>query len=230
MNEISFSEKEGKWYAEFVSDGTEFIQIERVRMGDLLIMKSIGDMTPVRHSEFKDYAGAANMMFELDAPKGAKIEMWSNSEVKKCRSLSIPEAAGGSVPQASNDTLGGIKTGYTTSGKNYAVAVDGDGKAFVNVPWSDANTTYNKASDSTLGLVKIGYSSNEKNYAVQLDGDGKMYVSVPWTDTNTTYVAATSAQLGLVKQGVAVADASGDAEAKLNALLASLRTAGVIAV
>lgn len=185
MNEISFSEKEGKWYAEFVSDGTEFIQIERARMGDLLIMKSIGDMTPVRHSEFKEYAGAANMMFELGAPKGAKIEMWSNSEVKKCRSLSIPEPAGGSVPQASNDTLGGIKTGYTTSGKNYAVAVDGDGKAYVNVPW---------------------------------------------TDTNTTYVAATSAQLGLVKQGVAVADASGDAEAKLNALLASLRTAGVIAV
>ena len=226
MSDISFSKKNGKWYAEFVSDGTELIQIERIRMGDLRIMASIGDMTPVVHAEYLKYAGSANMMFELGAPKGVKVIIWSNSEVKKCRSLSIPEAAGGSVPQASNDTLGGIKTGYTTSGKNYAVAVDGDGKAFVNVPWSDANTTYNKASDSTLGLVKIGYSSNEKNYAVQLDGDGKMYVSVPWTDT--TYANATAAKLGLVKQGVAVANASGDAEAKLNELLMSLRNAGII--
>lgn len=228
MSDISFSKKNGKWYAEFVSDGTELIQIERIRMGDLRIMASIGDMTPVVHAEYLKYAGSANMMFELGAPKGVKVIIWSDSEVKKCRSISIQPPSGGNVDinQASDDSLGGIKTGYSSNGKNYAIQLDDNGNAFVNVPWSDANTTYNKASDSTLGLVKIGYSSNEKNYAVQLDGDGKMYVSVPWTDT--TYANATAAKLGLVKQGVAVANASGDAEAKLNELLTSLRNAGII--
>ena len=58
------------------------------------------------------------------------------------------------IAQASNDVLGGIKTGYTQNAKNYPVSVDGDGKAFVNVPWSDNNTTYNAATANTLGLVK----------------------------------------------------------------------------
>ena len=75
--------------------------------------------------------------------------------------------------------------------------------------------------------------------------DGEVYVDLSpaalkaaaavTEDTNTTYGAATAAAAGLVKQGAAVADctAAGDsatsAETQLNALLASLRTAGVIA-
>ena len=55
------------------------------------------------------------------------------------------------------------------------------------------------------------------------------------SDTNTTDSAATGAALGLVKQAAAVADctAAGDsatsAETQLNALLAALRTAGILA-
>lgn len=104
-------------------------------------------------------------------------------------------------PTSSAAVLGGIKVGYTTSGKNYKVQVDSSGNAFVNVPWTDNNTTYNQATADTLGLVKIGYSSSGKNYAVSLDPNGKMYVNVPWTDNNTTYAQATSDNLGLVKIG-----------------------------
>lgn len=152
-------------------------------MGDLRIMASIGDMTPVVHAEYLKYAGSANMMFELGAPKGVKVIIWSDSEVKKCRSISIQPPSGGNVDinQASDDSLGGIKTGYSSNGKNYAIVLDDNGKAYVNVPWTD-----------------------------------------------TTYANATAAKLGLVKQGVAVANASGDAEAKLNELLTSLRNAGII--
>lgn len=104
-------------------------------------------------------------------------------------------------PTATSSTLGGVKVGYTTSGKNYKLQVDASGNAFVNVPWTDNNTTYNQATADTLGLVKIGYSSSGKNYAVSLDSNGKMYVNVPWTDNNTTYAQATSDNLGLVKIG-----------------------------
>lgn len=104
-------------------------------------------------------------------------------------------------PTSSAAVLGGIKVGYTTSGKNYKVQLDSSGNAYVNVPWTDNNTTYNQATADTLGLVKIGYTTSGKNYAVSLDSNGKMYVNVPWTDNNTTYAQATSDKLGLVKIG-----------------------------
>lgn len=45
------------------------------------------------------------------------------------------------LPTATSSALGGIKLGYTDSGKNYKVQVDGSGNAYVNVPWTDTNTT-----------------------------------------------------------------------------------------
>lgn len=116
-------------------------------------------------------------------------------------------------PTSSATVLGGIKVGYTTSGKNYKVQLDSSGNAYVNVPWTDNNTTYNEATADTLGLVKIGYASNGKNYAVLL-ANGKMYVNVPWTDTNTTYSnmgAASASAAG--KAGLVPAPAAG-AQAK----------------
>lgn len=113
-------------------------------------------------------------------------------------------------PTSSATVLGGIKVGYTTSGKNYKVQLDSSGNAYVNVPWTDNNTTYNQATSDKLGLVKIGYSATGKNYPVVLDGSGKMYVNVPWTDTNTTYSnmgAATSSAAG--KAGLVPAPAAG---------------------
>lgn len=58
------------------------------------------------------------------------------------------------IAKASDDSLGGIKTGYAQNAKNYPVSVDEDGKAFVNVPWTDNNTTYTAATSAKLGLVK----------------------------------------------------------------------------
>lgn len=117
-------------------------------------------------------------------------------------------------PTSSATVLGGIKVGYTTSGKNYKVQLDSSGNAYVNVPWTDNNTTYTQATSDNLGLVKIGYSANGKNYPVVLDGNGKMYVNVPWTDTNTTYTnmgAASASAAG--KAGLVPAPAAG-AQAK----------------
>ena len=61
-----------------------------------------------------------------------------------------------SLPTASSTTKGGITLGYSQSGKNYPVALDSNGKAYVNVPWTDTNTTYSLATPSTNGLMSAG--------------------------------------------------------------------------
>lgn len=63
------------------------------------------------------------------------------------------------LPTASASVLGGILIGYGTSGRNYAVLLDGSGKAYVNVPWTDTNTTYDlspyaKTADVNRALAK----------------------------------------------------------------------------
>lgn len=58
------------------------------------------------------------------------------------------------LPTASASVLGGILIGYGTSGRNYAVLLDGSGKAYVNVPWTDTNTTYGLATPTKDGLMK----------------------------------------------------------------------------
>lgn len=45
------------------------------------------------------------------------------------------------IPVATSSTYGGIQIGYTTEDKNYAVQLS-QGKAYVNVPWTDTNTNY----------------------------------------------------------------------------------------
>ena len=45
-----------------------------------------------------------------------------------------------SLKTATSSEIGGIKIGYTATGKKYPVALDANNKAYVNVPWVDTNT------------------------------------------------------------------------------------------
>ena len=59
--------------------------------------------------------------------------------------------------KASATTLGLVMIGYAKNGKNYPVELDGSGKMFVNVPWTDTNTTYGVVgANGSTGLVKNG--------------------------------------------------------------------------
>lgn len=53
--------------------------------------------------------------------------------------------------QATSSELGGIKIGYTSVDKNYAVQLSSTGQAYVNVPW--VGTTYGLATATEDGLV-----------------------------------------------------------------------------
>ena len=95
------------------------------------------------------------------------------------------------VPKATDDVIGGFQTGYSESGKNYAVKMSGN-KAYVNVPWTDTVYSLPLAANGTRGGIQIGYSesnsgsSSDRNYAVKLSSE-KAYVNVPWTDTVYTH-------------------------------------------
>lgn len=73
-----------------------------------------------------------------------------------------------SLPLAATSTRGGIQLGYSQNGRNYPVQLSGE-KAYVNVPWTDTNTTYDLSSysqkdetvknisNSMLGVSTSGY-------------------------------------------------------------------------
>lgn len=111
----------------------------------------------------------------------------------------IVDASIEGVPAASNDDIGGIKTGYTQNEKNYPVALDENKKAYVNVPWSDTNTTYEVMTGATAsaagqaGLVPAPAAGKQGQY---LRADGQWM-----TPPNQTYSKATADALGLVKIG-----------------------------
>lgn len=111
----------------------------------------------------------------------------------------IVDASIEGVPAASNDNIGGIKTGYTQNGKNYPILLDENKKAYVNVPWTDTDTTYKVMTGATsttngkAGLVPAPAAGKQGQY---LRGDGQWI-----TPPNTTYSQATAYKLGLVKIG-----------------------------
>ena len=84
-----------------------------------------------------------------------------------------------SIPVASSSVLGGIKLGYSSTGKNYPVQIDSNNRAYVNVPWTD--TTYTLSSLGGVGTINTsdsGYltlSSSKSGTTVTITGS----VSIP---------------------------------------------------
>lgn len=66
------------------------------------------------------------------------------------------------LPLAAANTRGGIKLGFNQTNKKYPVKVENE-KAYVEVPWTDTDTTYKNATTTTPGLM----SAEDK---VRLDG------------------------------------------------------------
>lgn len=108
-----------------------------------------------------------------------------------------------SIPAATSSTYGGIQIGYTTSGKNYAVQLS-NGKAYVNVPWTDTDTTYSAgtnisisgttinctytlptASSSVLGGVKVGSNITLSSGTISLS-KSNVTSALGYTPANTS--------------------------------------------
>ena len=86
-----------------------------------------------------------------------------------------------SLPAAASGTRDGVKIGYSENGKNYPVELSSE-KMFVNVPWTDTNTTYTVGDG---GLTQNNFTDALKT---KLDG-----ISTSADVTDATTVAAAGA-------------------------------------
>lgn len=82
-----------------------------------------------------------------------------------------------SLPTASSTTKGGITLGYSQSGKNYPVVLDSTGKAYVNVPWTDTNTTYD-LSPYAKKVDTVNFSSIRLNKLPNNTSLGPIYKQI----------------------------------------------------
>ena len=74
----------------------------------------------------------------------------SNSNASGNKAITV------SLKAATSSEIGGIKTGYTASDKNYPVVLDSSNNAYVNVPWVDTNTDTKVTSVGNHYSVTIG--------------------------------------------------------------------------
>lgn len=103
--------------------------------------------------EYKDINGATLGYFSLEKASEHVAGVMSSADRNKLNGIAN-NANNYSLPTASSTIKGGITLGYSQNGKNYPVALDSNGKAYVNVPWIDTNTTYGLATSKTDGLMK----------------------------------------------------------------------------
>lgn len=167
---------------------------------------------------FKDGVGDTSVSQTLYANNTIYVRRYNGTSWSSWTEI----GAGGitSIPQASSSALGGIKIGYSDNGRNYAVELDSSGKAYVNVPWTDTNTTYNVATTSANGLMSS--SDKSKLDGIQAGADavsfsrslssgtkiGTININGTYTDIYAPtagepveYGVATSTTLGLVRIG-----------------------------
>ena len=108
--------------------------------------------------------------FNGSSGKTIDIRPGSNVQFATTSGTVVISSTNTTYSQATSSTLGLVKIGYPESGKNYPVELNSSGQMYVNVPWTDNNTTYSagaglrlsgtvfslrKATSTTLGGVKV---------------------------------------------------------------------------
>jgi hypothetical protein len=86
------------------------------------------------------------------------------------------------LPLATSTVRGGMKIGFTESGKNYPVELSSE-KAYVNVPWTDNNSVdyINAATFNTGNGIITGTGVGNAGFTVDIDG--RYLTSYTETDT-----------------------------------------------
>lgn len=165
------------------SDGTWDIPINtwrKIIVGDKYLDNSIssGDLT---------IQAGANTQINLNS----NILTISSSYVDTLYNAGIGLSLDGNntfnLQVAKSDSLGGIKIGYTSTDTTYAVNLDNDNNAYVEVPVRTSLSIAKNATNPLIGLIEAGSTINqynitgEGNTTVSTDKDGNISIYSPTT-------------------------------------------------
>lgn len=135
---------ESNQYSEYM-----YVDGEWEKIGDF---RSSVDLTPYAKTDYVN----AQLSTKVDKESGKGLSTNDFTTVEKNKLASISEGANNySLPLATSNVRGGVKVGYNTnsSNRNYAVQLSNE-QMYVNVPWTDTNTTYGLATSTTDGIMQ----------------------------------------------------------------------------
>ena len=80
---------------------------------------------------------------------------------------------------ATSSVLGLVKVGYTETGKNYPVELDGSNKMYVNVPWTDTNTNTQRSDEEIRDVAAAQWVNGTNTTVVKDDAANTIKINVP---------------------------------------------------
>lgn len=171
---IGYSDKDRNYAVELDSSGKAYVNVPWTDTTyNVATTSANGLMSSSDKSKLDGIqAGADAVSFSRSLSSGTKIGTININGTN----TDIYAPTAGEYGVATSTTLGLVRIGYPERGKNYPVELNSSNQMYVNVPWTDNNTTYSagaglslsgtvfslgKATPTTLGGVKV--SSTEIN-------------------------------------------------------------------
>lgn len=170
---IGYSDNGRNYAVELDSSGKAYVNVpwtDTNTIYDVATTSANGLMSSSDKSKLNGIqAGADAVSFSRSLSSGTKI---GTININGVNTNIYAPTAGEPVEYgvATSTTLGLVRIGYPESGKNYPVELNSSNQMYVNVPWTDNNTTYSagaglsllgtvfslrKATPTTLGGVKV---------------------------------------------------------------------------
>lgn len=170
---IGYSDNGRNYAVELDSSGKAYVNVpwtDTNTIYNVATTSANGLMSPSDKSKLDGIqAGADAVSFSRSLSSGTKI---GTININGTNTDIYAPTAGKPVEYrvATSATLGLVRIGYPESGKNYPVELNSSNQMYVNVPWTDNNTTYSagaglslsgtafslvKATPTTLGGVKV---------------------------------------------------------------------------
>lgn len=157
------------------------------QLGGILQIKAV-DNNGITVTSFSDANGAGISIGTSIATSSAQGVVKPYTSYNSVQSITT--GTGNVSTTAFSSSTGGstINKITTTTGRFYAVTTDSSGHMFVNVPWTDTDTSVTSSYNSGLEIAKFGPNGNQKS------------LKVPY---------ATDSQYGLVKTGGTISSLTG---------------------
>lgn len=160
---VKDSSIDGNLYSEYM-----YVDSKWEKLGNF---RSSVDLEPYAKTDYVNTKLSTKV--DKESGKGLSTNDFTTAEKTKLANISAG-ANNYSLPLAASNVRGGAKIGYTTdsSNRNYAVQLSNE-QMYVNVPWTDTNTTYGLATSTNNGLMKASDKAKLDSIAVMTDTELK---------------------------------------------------------